>query len=90
MDLINALGIARLALATHKNIEPEVKDGRYNHNRYIPAESTRECADAAEAYNTLADLQLRLTVIDAEADERLTRRIVEHAHFFTHLKGCSH
>lgn len=56
MDTIEALRIARIALAQHYDIEPDVVDGRYV-GAYV-ANGARKCdVDAAEAYNKLAEMQ---------------------------------
>ena len=57
MDATEALRIARLALAMNYRIEPDIVDGKYRHDRYVAAGFTKQDAEAADAYNRLAELQ---------------------------------
>lgn len=57
MDAINALRIARLALAMGYRIEPDLVDGKYSHTVYVPVGFTKQDVEAAEAYNKLAEMQ---------------------------------
>jgi hypothetical protein len=56
MDAQEALRIARLALAMHFDIEPDVVAGRYV-GAYVAATNNKRDIDAAEAYNKLAEMQ---------------------------------
>jgi hypothetical protein len=58
MDAIEALRIARLALAMHFDIEPDVVAGRYV-GAYVAIGAKKCDLDAAEAYNKLAEMQQR-------------------------------
>lgn len=56
MDAIEAMRIARLALAMHFDIEPDVVAGRYV-GAYVAIGAKKCDIDAAEAYNKLAEMQ---------------------------------
>lgn len=55
MHALEAIRTARLALAMHFDIEPDVVDGRYV-DVYIPASADKCDVDAAEAYNKLREM----------------------------------
>lgn len=56
METTEALRIARLALAMHYDIEPDVVAGRYV-GAYVAIGAKKCDIDAAEAYNKLAEMQ---------------------------------
>ncbi|MFL9902165.1 hypothetical protein PQR71_29185 [Paraburkholderia fungorum] len=56
MDAQEAMRIARLALAMHFDIEPDVVAGRYV-GKYVAIGAKKCDLDAAEAYNKLAEMQ---------------------------------
>lgn len=60
MDAIEAIRIARLALAINYRIEPDIVDGVYSQERYVAAGFTKQDCEAAEAYNRLVELQTAL------------------------------
>lgn len=59
MDAIEAMRIARLALAMHFDIEPDVVAGKYV-GAYVAIGSKKCDIDAAEAYNKLAEMQAHI------------------------------
>lgn len=61
MEAVEALRIARLALAMNYRIEPDIVAGRYTQSRYVPVGFTKQDVEAAEAYNRIAELQAALT-----------------------------
>jgi hypothetical protein len=68
MDAIEALRIARLALAMHFDIEPDVVAGRYV-GAYVAIGAKKCDIDAAEAYNKLAEMQQLLMGLNTDPDD---------------------
>ncbi|WP_196481894.1 hypothetical protein [Burkholderia vietnamiensis] len=55
MEALEALRIARVALAMHYDIEPDVVDGKYV-GTYVSATAKKCDVDAAAAYNKIAEM----------------------------------
>lgn len=56
MEAIEALRIARVALAMHYDIEPDVVDGKYI-GTYVPVGAKKCDVDAAATYNKIRSME---------------------------------